>query len=115
MVVLWDLVFAYGSDECYLMANDAAANELGLSTTDFVGSHWTDLGLSTDVMQPFMDELSHVLTSREPKMLTVVGSPERGSRIFHTSLTPLLSEGGEPFGVLVIARDVTDFVRGPAY
>jgi hypothetical protein len=63
-------------------------------------------------MQPFMADLEQVIDSQESRLITVVGSPERGSRVFHTSLTPLLCQDTKTFGVLVIARDVTEFVRG---
>jgi hypothetical protein len=59
-----------------------------------------------------MKTVSEVLASGVAQMKTIVGRPERGSRVYETSLTPLACDDGGVLGVLVIARDVTHLVRG---
>jgi PAS domain S-box-containing protein len=106
-----DLVWVFATDHCYLLANEAAARELDMAPVDFVGAYWEDLGLSADVMRPFTERIDEVVSRNEPLSITVEGSPERGSKVYQTSLTPMRDEDESVFGVLVIARDVTHLIR----
>jgi PAS domain S-box-containing protein len=105
-----DLIFIFATDHRYLLANKAAAAEFGLEPSDFVGAHWSDLGLSEDMMAQFTGRIDDVVSSSEPVSVTVEGGAGRGSKVYQTSLTPVCCEDGDIFGVLVIARDVTDLL-----
>jgi PAS domain-containing protein len=106
-----DLIFVFAPDHRYLLANRTAAAEFDLTPADFVGAHWKDLELSEDVMLPFTEKIDDVVADNKPLSVTVEGSPERGSKVYQTSLTPVCCEDGVVFGVLVIARDVTALVH----
>jgi PAS domain S-box-containing protein len=106
-----DLVFVFANDHRYLLANKAAAAEFDMTPMDFIGAHWSELGLAEEVMQPFTERIDKVISDNEAAMLTIEGSAERGSKIYQTSVTPICREDGIVFGVLVIARDVTSLVR----
>lgn len=106
-----DLVFAFTPGGKYLFVNNAAANWLGFERGDLIGYHWSELGFPESVMAPFTEKIAEIAATNTPQWFQLQGSPERGSRIFDISLTPLHTLDGGVMAVLVISRDVTDYIR----
>lgn len=106
-----DLVFAYTRDERYLFVNTAAARFLGAELLEVIAYHWRELGRSAAVMEPLTDRIKAVASSGVPEHCRVIGSPERGSRVFDMSLTPMQSPEGNVLAVLAIAHDITEILN----
>jgi len=106
-----DIVFAYTRDERYLFINTAAARFLQAEPLDVIGYHWRDLGYPEDVMLPLTNRIKAVADSGEPEYYRVVGSPERGSKVFDMSLTPMRGSDGDVLAVLAIGHDITEILN----
>lgn len=106
-----DLVFAFTAAGKYLFVNNAAATWLGFERDALIGYHWSELGFPESVMAPFTAKIAEVAATDTPQWFQLQGSPERGDRVFDISLTPLHTLDGGVMAVLVISRDVTDYIR----
>ncbi len=107
-----DLVFAFTPGGKYLFANTAAAKWLGFERDELIGYHWRELGFPERVMEPFMAKVAEVAQTDEPQWHQMVGSERVGNAVLDVSLTPLHTNDGGVMAVLVILRDVTEYVRG---
>ncbi|MCL4078058.1 PAS domain-containing protein [Coriobacteriia bacterium Es71-Z0120] len=107
-----DLVFVFTPDGRYLYVNNAAAAFLGDDPVQVIGSHWRDLAYPAEVMEPLQAWIEQVAQTCEAARYTHTTSEQRGSRLMDVSLTPLKCEDGDVYGVLLIAHDVTDHVKG---
>ena len=104
-----DVVFAFTRDGRYLFVNRAAAEFLNVEPIHAIGRHWEDLGFRSEIMLPFAQRVEIVSATGRAQYYRSTTSPDRGDRVFDTSLTPVWSDEGNILAVLCIARDITEF------
>jgi PAS domain S-box-containing protein len=108
-----DLVFIAGKDGRVQYVNPSGAGHLGKTSEELTG-------------QPLGEVFPPEVWRRHVRGLEAVFDPEgvvafegeilgaQGSRWFDTLLTPLRGAGGEPAGILGVARDITERKRAEA-
>ncbi len=106
-----EIVFVFTSDGRYLYINHAAAAFLGDDPVEVIGCHWRELDYPPEVMEPLQQRIEQVAATGIAMKHRKRSSPQRGSRLLDMSLTPLFSDAGQVYAVLVIAHDVTDIVE----
>ncbi|MBC7266566.1 MAG: PAS domain-containing protein [Coriobacteriia bacterium] len=107
-----ELVFVFTPDGRYLYVNNAAAGFLGDDPVDVIGRHWQELAYPAEVMEPLQAWIERAAADKRAYRHIHRSSPQRGSRWFDISLTPLCCEDGGVYGVLLIAHDVTEYAEG---
>jgi PAS domain S-box-containing protein len=115
-----DWIFIKDREHCYVLVNQGYAGALHLTPDDFVGKNDLDLGFPEEQVkgnpeqgiQGFWADDRQVMDSGEPLVILRDWATVDGElHVFNTIKTPLRDAKGEVWGVLGVARDVTERER----
>ena len=106
-----EMVFVFSLNGRYLFVNRRAAEFLGSDALDVIGNHWRDLGYPEEVMEPLLSRVEAVGSTGRHDRYRFTTTPQRGSLVLDVSLTPLCGDDESVYAVLMIAHDVTEFMR----
>jgi len=111
-----DWIFIKDLNHRYKLVNHSYANSLNIESEDFVGKNDLELGFPEEQVKGsaekgirgfWADDLE-VFTTGATKFIEEPVNIEGETRLFNTVKVPLRADNGEVWGVLGVARDVTE-------
>ena len=109
-----DHVYIFDHDMQFLYVSKSAATALGRSVEEIVGRQWPDLGMPSDIMEPFEEQARTALALREHLRDEVCYPTAIGPRHIEYVVSPLEMADGHSALILNVARDVTERKRAEA-
>ena len=104
-----DYLFVKDTESCFIVANRAVAEDLGLTADKLIGK--TDFDLhAPDLAKKFFADEQSVIRSGEPKIdiEEFVVTTSGHKKWLSTSKLPLRNPGGEIIGIVGVSRNITD-------
>lgn len=103
-----DHIYVLARDGRYRYVSAGGAQVLGLEPEQLIGKHWRELGLPSEVMEPFDLLRERVIRSGAACMEEVAfRTPQGDERHFEYVVSPITGEQNELDAVVVVSRDVT--------
>lgn len=97
----------------FLYTNPHGAKLLGVTPSAMIGSHWREIGLSPDVMEPIEQVVSSVLSSGQPVYYEIPLDRDtlRSLRYFYCEIIPLFGPDEKIEAALCSVKDITHYKR----
>ncbi|MBT9494637.1 MAG: EAL domain-containing protein [Paucibacter sp.] len=108
-----DVVAQFDDQHRHLYVNKAVERITGLGAGQFIGRSNAELGMPTALVTQWQDSLTAVFESGKPKTIQFTYiSPDGGTHLMQTQLTPELDGRGQVRSVVTVARDLTEMSLG---
>lgn len=110
-----DHIYVIDRDGRYRFVSTGGARVLGMKPAEMIGKNWQELGLPTEIMEPFDAQRMHVLrTGVAAVNETSFAAPGGERRYFEYMITPIAADANQPEMVVVVSRDTTERQRTEA-
>lgn len=102
-----DHIYIFDRAGRYKYVSAGGSQILGFQPDQLVGKSWKDIGLPSNLMQPFDAQREEVVSTGQPLKSEIDFSTASGWRHYEYIITPLLNQEQSIDGVVVVSRDTT--------
>ncbi len=103
-----DIIARFDRNLRHLYVSPAVERITGHAPQEYVGKTNRDLGMPSELVEPWDAALRRVFKTGQPERLEFEYPAPSGTRYFDCRLVPESLPGGAVLSVLIVARDVTD-------